>query len=116
MESYVLNAEEYDPIPGAGYSETRRIALPRVVSQMQVAEGGTIFIPTGVYEFAGAINMEVSTEASAAGTIRITGKRDPTLVMQDKNKLFVVTNAPDESAAIHVIFEGLRFEEAFKAA
>jgi hypothetical protein len=97
MELGVLNAEDCGVTLGVGYGQTNRIALQRAVDEMQAAGGGTIFIPTGVYEFAGAINMEVSTTASA-GTVRVTGDGGPALVQRDGNNLFVVTDACDEGA------------------
>ena len=80
---------------------------------MQTAGRATIFIPTGAYEFAGVVNMEVRTSASAAGTIRITGEGAPTLLQRDENNLFVVTDARDENAVGHE--EGFAFEFCSKA-
>jgi hypothetical protein len=77
MESDVLNAQDCGVTPRDDYGEIIRIALQRAVDQMQTAGGATIFIPTGAYEFAGVVNMEVRTSASAAGTIRITGEGAP---------------------------------------
>jgi hypothetical protein len=116
MESSVLNAQDCGVTPGVGYGETNRIALQRAVDEMQTAGGGTIFIPTGVYEFAGAINIEVSTAASAAGTVRITGEGGPTLLLQDENNLFVVTDACDGSDVGNVALEGLHFQGSLEAA
>ncbi len=116
MESGVLNAQDCGVTPGVGYGETNRIALQRAVDEMRAAGGGTVFIPTGVYEFAGAINVEVSSTASAPGTVRIRGEGDPTLVRCEGNNLFVVTDVRDESAVGHVVFEGLHFEGSLEPA
>jgi Pectate lyase superfamily protein len=73
MESDILNVRDCGVTPGFGYGETNRIALQRAIDEMRGAGGGTIYIPTGVYEVAGAINVEISTGASATGTVRISG-------------------------------------------
>jgi hypothetical protein len=66
--------------------------------------------------FAGAINIEVSTAASAAGTIRSTGEGGPALVQRDENNLFVVTDTRDESAVDRAVFEGRYFQGNLEAA
>jgi hypothetical protein len=116
MELGALNAQDRGVTPTVGYGETNAIALQRALEEMQGVEGGTIFIPTGVYELAGAINMEVSTVASAVGTVRITVEGGPTVVQRDENNLFVVTDAYDEVAVGHAVFEGLRFQRSPEAA
>ena len=116
MESSILNAQDCGVTPGAGYGETNRIALQRAVDEMHAAGGGTIVIPTGVYKFAGAINIEVSTAANAAGTVRITGEGGPTLVQPDENNLFVVTDVCDGSAVGLVVLEGLHLQGTLEAA
>jgi polygalacturonase len=50
MESDILNTRDCGVTPGVGYGETNRIALQRSVDEMRGAGGGTIYIPTGVYE------------------------------------------------------------------
>lgn len=110
MEAIVLNAQDYGVTAGVGYGETNRIALQRATDELQAAGGGTIFIPAGIYEFAGTIETEVSTAASNTGTLRITGEGGPTLVQPDENNLFVVTDAGNERAPGHVVFEGLTFQ------
>lgn len=110
MDSSVLNAQHFGMLPGAGYGEANRIALQRASNELKAAGGGTIFIPAGIYEIAGAIEIEVSTAATADGTIRITGEDGPTLVQQDENSLFLVTEAGEESDVGHVVLEGLTFQ------
>jgi hypothetical protein len=111
MESDILNARDCGVTPGFGYGETNRIALQRAVDEMQGAGGGTVYIPTGVYEVAGAISLEISTAASATGTVRISGEGSATLVQSVGSNLFVVTDAQDKGSAGQVMFEGLAFQE-----
>jgi hypothetical protein len=115
MESGFLNARDCGITPGCGYGETNRIALQRAVDEMRNTGGGTIYIPTGVYEVAGAINVEISTAASATGTVCISGEGSATLVQSVESNLFVVTDAEDDSSEGHVLFEGLTFKGAFPA-
>ncbi len=115
MESGILNARDCGMAPGFGYGETNRIALQRAVDEMRNAGGGTIYIPTGVYEVAGAVNVEISTAASATGTVRISGGGSATLVQSVESDLFAVTDAQDDSSVGHVLFEGLVFQGAFPA-
>lgn len=116
MESDILNAHDSGVTPGFGYGETNRIALQRAVDEMRGGGGGTIYIPTGVYEVAGGINVEISTGESATGTIRISGEGDATLVHSAGSNLFVVTDAPDNGTVGQVLFEGLTFQGAFQPA
>ncbi len=110
MESDILNARDCGVTPGFGYGETNRIALQRAVDEMRGAGGGTIYISTGVYEVAGAINVEISTAASATGTVRIRGEENTTLVQPVGSDLFVVTDAQDGASVSQVQFEGLTFQ------
>jgi polygalacturonase len=109
MEADILNARDCGVTSAVGYAETNQIALQRAIDEMCVAGGGTILIPTGVYDFAGPIDVEVSTAPNASGTIRIAGEGYPTLVAQDENSLFVVTDAHNSGAVGHVVLEGLHF-------
>ncbi|HLY00961.1 MAG TPA: hypothetical protein VKR56_00540 [Candidatus Cybelea sp.] len=110
MEIGVLNARDRGVISGAGYGETNKIALERAIDEMRAAGGGTIFIPTGIYELPNPINVVVSTAPSASGTVRITGEKGATLAPQNENSMFVVTDVCDSGSAGHVAFEGLRFQ------
>jgi hypothetical protein len=114
MESAVLNAQDRGVTLSVGYSETNRTALQRAIDEMQAAGGGTIFVQSGVYEFAGTISMEVSTTASAAGTLHIIGEGGPSRVRQGENNLFVVTEAHDGSAVGQAVFERLDFQGTSK--
>ncbi len=78
---------------------------------MRDAGGGTVYIPTGVYEVAGAINLEISTAARAAGTVRISGEGSATLVQSAGNSLFVVTVAQNSGCVGQILVEGLAFQE-----
>jgi hypothetical protein len=111
MESDILNAWDCGVTPGFGYGETNPIALQRAVDEMRGAGGGTVYIPTGVYEVAGAINLEISTAASATGTVRISGERSVTLVQSVESNLFVGTDAQDGACVGQVLLEGLAFQE-----
>lgn len=71
-----------------GYGETNRIALLRGVDEMQSAGGQTIYISAGVYEIAGAINVEISTPSSATRTVCISGEGNTTLVRLVGSDLF----------------------------
>ncbi len=112
MRSDTLNARDCGLMPGFGYGRTNRIALQRAVDEMRSAGGGTVYIPTGVYEVAGAVNVEISKAASATGTVRIIGERSATLVQSAGTSLFVVTDAHDSGSVGPVLFEGLAFQEA----
>jgi hypothetical protein len=115
MESDILNARDRGVMPGLGHGETNRIALQRAVDEMRGAGGGTIYISTGVYEIAGAIDVELSTAASATGMVRISGEGNTTLVQSAESNLFVVTDAQDGGSVSQLLFEGLTFQGAFPA-
>ncbi|MBV8066768.1 MAG: hypothetical protein JO113_02240 [Candidatus Eremiobacteraeota bacterium] len=80
---------------------------------MRGVGGGTIYISMGVYEVAEAINVEISTAASATGTVRIAGDGSATFVQSVGSNLFVVTDAQDDDSVSQVLFEGLAFQGAF---
>jgi hypothetical protein len=115
MKSETLNARDFGVTPGVGYGETNRIALQRAVDEMRGVGGGTIYISTGVYEIAGAINVEISTAASATGTVRVSGEENATLMQSVGSNLFVVTDAQDGGSVSQLLFEGLTFQGAFPA-
>jgi len=54
MNSDILNARDCGATPGFRYDETNRVALQSALDEMRGAGGRTIYVPTGVCEFAGA--------------------------------------------------------------
>ncbi len=102
MKSDILNARNCSVTPGFRYDKTNQVALQRAADEMRCADGRTIYVLTGVCEFAGAA-AEISTAASAAGAVRIHGEGSVTVVQSVGGSLFVLTDALDS-----------RFQRAFQ--
>ena len=107
MKSDILNARDCGTTPGFRYDKTDRVALQRAADEMRCAGGRTIYIPTGVCEFAGAA-VEISTAASAAGTLRTHGGGSATVVQSVGSNLFVLTDALDSRFQGSIPAGGLR--------
>jgi len=60
--------------------------------------------------------VEISTAASAAGTVRIHSKGSATVVQSVGSNLFVLTDAQDSRSSGEVLLEGLAFHGAFQPA
>lgn len=115
MEVDILNARDCGLTPGFGYGEANRIAVQRTVEAMRRACGRTIYIQAAVYKASGAINVQISTAASARGTILRQNDGSPTLVQSVGNGTFVVTDAQDNGFVGHALSEGLALRGAFQA-
>jgi hypothetical protein len=108
MESGVLNAQKRGAVPDGGFDEANRVPLQHAIDETQ-AGGLTIFVPTGIFKFAGTIELEVATAPSAVGTVSVTGWACPSLVQRDGNNLFSFTYADGDGAVGNVVLAGLVF-------
>ena len=115
MKSDILNARDCGVTPGFRHDKTNRVALQRAADEMRSAGGRTVYVPTGVCEFAGA-TVEINTAACAAGTVRIHSEGSATVVQSVGSNLFVLTDAQDSRSSGGVLLEESAFQEAFQPA
>jgi hypothetical protein len=115
MDVDLLNAADHGALSGNGVGERNNAALQETVDKLEAAGGGTLFIPEGVYEFAGDVSIAVNTDANCSAALRITGDRMPTLLQRGDSNVFVITETASGCVG-HVLFEGLHFEGSFEAA
>ncbi len=110
MKSDILNARDCGVTPGLRLDNTNRVALQRAADEMRCAGGRTIYVTWGACGFAGT-TAEISTAASAAGTLRIHGEGSATAVQSVGSNLFVLTGAQNNSSSGEVLLEELAFQE-----
>jgi hypothetical protein len=115
MKSDILNVRDRGVTPGFRHDKTNGVALQRATDEMRGAGGRTIYVPTGVCEFAGA-TVEISTAASAAGTVRIHGEGSATVAQSVGSNLFVLADASNNCSSGEGLREGLAFLGAFQPA
>jgi hypothetical protein len=115
MKSDIRNARDCGVTPGFPHDNTKRVALQRAADEMRCAVGRTIYVPTRVSEFAEAF-VEISTAASAAGTVRIHGEGSATVAQSVGSNLFVLADASNNCSSGEGLREGLAFLGAFQPA
>jgi|HubBroStandDraft_1064217.scaffolds.fasta_scaffold161671_2 hypothetical protein len=115
MKSDILNARDRAITPGFRHDETNWVPLQRAADDVRCACGKTIYVPTRVSEFAEAF-VEISTAASAAGTVRIHGEGSATVAQSVGSNLFVLADASNNCSSGEGLREGLAFLGAFQPA
>jgi hypothetical protein len=109
MDSDIFSVAGCGIVPGSGYGEPNTIALQHAIDQAQAADGGTVYLPAGEYEFARPIHIEVNSSTSGRGSLRIRGAGEAILVQADDSNLFVITDTDGERGFRLVELDGLHF-------
>ncbi len=114
MGTGTVSALDYGIQQGAGRGEYNTAAFQRAVDEIESTGGGTIFVPSGVYEITGAIRLRTNADPECSTTVRIVGEEHPTIAQTAGGAHFEIKEPTKDGGASDIVVDGLTLQGALE--